>query len=64
MIRTPYVATHFGLFLVPDAGKPTRIADRWQDTMAFTITEQGWYAATSTEAFRSTDRGDTWEQVL
>ena len=32
-----YAATHNGLFRVPDTGKATRIAERFQDTMGFTI---------------------------
>lgn len=32
-----YVATHMGLYRVSDQGKRTRIADRYQDTMAFTV---------------------------
>ena len=34
---TLYAATHFGVFRVGDGGDLTRIADRWQDTMAFTV---------------------------
>ena len=32
-----YVATHFGLFHVDESGRPSRVADRYQDTMAFTV---------------------------
>lgn len=32
-----YAATHYGLFAIPASGKATRIADRYQDTMAFTV---------------------------
>jgi hypothetical protein len=32
-----YVATHTGLHRVSDSGKRTRVADRYQDTMAFTV---------------------------
>lgn len=32
-----YAATHTGLFRVPDTGKATRVADRFQDTMGFTV---------------------------
>lgn len=31
---------------------------------AFTISEQGWYAATETTVLRSTDAGATWTRVL
>ena len=34
---TLFAATHFGLFRIPDEGKATRIADRYQDTMGFTV---------------------------
>ena len=33
-----YAATHYGLFRLPLQGRATRIADRYQDTMGFTIT--------------------------
>ena len=32
-----YAATHFGLFALSADGEATRIADRYQDTMAFTV---------------------------
>lgn len=32
-----YAATHFGLFRIPDTGPATRVADRFQDTMGFTV---------------------------
>ena len=38
---TLYAATHFGVFRVGDGGDLTRIADRWQDTMAFTVIGPG-----------------------
>ncbi|KRF11463.1 hypothetical protein ASG90_17120 [Nocardioides sp. Soil797] len=34
---TLYAATHFGVMPIEDDGSTTRIADGWQDTMAFTI---------------------------
>ncbi|NYI77048.1 F510_1955 family glycosylhydrolase [Nocardioides panzhihuensis] len=66
-----YVATHFGLFHVPDDGKPTRVADRWQDTMAFTVVGPGHFLGSGhpdlTEdlpphlgLIESTDAGETW----
>ena len=33
-----YAATHYGVWRVPIEGKPVRVADRYQDTMGFTIT--------------------------
>ena len=35
---TLYAATHFGLFRVPEQGQAKRVADRFQDTMGFTVT--------------------------
>ena len=32
-----YAATHLGVFQVGDGGELDRVADRWQDTMAFTV---------------------------
>lgn len=66
-----YVATHFGLFHVPDGGKPTRVADRWQDTMAFTVVGPGHFLGSGhpdlTEdlpphlgLIESTDAGESW----
>ena len=34
---TLYAASHTGVFRVPETGKATRIADRYQDTMGFTV---------------------------
>ena len=34
---TLYAATHTGLFRIAGGGKPERIADRYQDTMGFTV---------------------------
>ena len=32
-----YAATHTGLFRIPERGKARRVADRYQDTMGFTV---------------------------
>lgn len=32
-----YAATHTGLFRIPEEGKAARVADRYQDTMGFTV---------------------------
>jgi len=32
-----YAATHYGLFRIPETGPATRVADRFQDTMGFTV---------------------------
>ena len=34
---TLYAATHTGIFALPTEGKATRVADRYQDTMGFTV---------------------------
>ena len=34
---TLYAATHHGVFQIPSAGRAERVADRYQDTMAFTV---------------------------
>jgi photosystem II stability/assembly factor-like uncharacterized protein len=35
---TLYAATHHGLFRIPEHGRATWVADRFQDTMGFTVT--------------------------
>mgnify|MGYP000583692618 CR=1 FL=1 len=40
-----YAATHHGVFKIPTAGTAVRIADRFQDTMGFTIAEAGRFLA-------------------
>lgn len=66
-----YVATHFGLFRVPETGKPTRVADRWQDTMAFTVVGPGHFLGSGHPdlaedlpshlgLIESTDAGESW----
>jgi photosystem II stability/assembly factor-like uncharacterized protein len=68
---TLYVATHFGLVHVDGTGKPTRVADRWQDTMAFTVVGPGHFLGSGhpdmTEdlpshlgLIESTDAGQSW----
>ena len=42
---TLYAAGHFGVFRIDEDGIATRIADRWQDTMAFTVTGPGTFLA-------------------
>ena len=32
-----YAATHFGVWRIPTNGEPVRVADRYQDTMGFTV---------------------------
>ncbi|MFP5252525.1 MAG: F510_1955 family glycosylhydrolase [Actinomycetes bacterium] len=38
---TLYVASHLGVFTLTDDGTVSRVADRWQDTMAFTVVGAG-----------------------
>lgn len=66
-----YVATHFGLFHVDQSGRPSRVADRYQDTMAFTVVGPGRFLGSGHPDLRedlpahlglieSTDAGETW----
>lgn len=71
---TLYVATHFGLFHVEDDEEPTRVADRYQDTMAFTVVGPGHFLGSGHPDLRedlpphlglieSTDAGRTWRPL-
>jgi hypothetical protein len=71
---TLYVATHHGLFHVDQSGEPRRVADRWQDTMAFTVAGPGHFLASGHPDLRedlpphlglieSTDAGETWQPL-
>ena len=71
---TLYVATHFGLFQVKDDHEPTRVADRYQDTMAFTVVGPGHFLGSGHPDLRedlpphlglieSTDAGQTWKPL-
>jgi len=66
-----YIATHFGLFRVDGAKKPERVADRWQDTMAFTVVGPGHFLGSGHPdlsedlpphlgLIESTDAGESW----
>lgn len=68
---TLYAATHSGLFSVPEQGKAVRVADRYQDTMGFTVTGPGTFLGSGHPDLReqsppllglieSTDAGRTW----
>ncbi|MBW1596174.1 F510_1955 family glycosylhydrolase [Streptomyces sp. JJ38] len=72
---TVYAAGHFGVFRLAD-GEATRIADRHQDTMGFTVTGPGTFLGSGHPAMddpeatsphlgliRSTDAGRTWTTV-
>lgn len=71
---TLYVATHFGLFHIDDSGEPSRVADRWQDTMALTVVGPGHFLASGHPDPRedlpshlglieSIDAGQTWKPL-
>ena len=70
-----YAATHSGLFLLPEQGPARRIANRYQDTMGFTIAGPGRFLGSGHPDPReddvrppllglveSTDRGQTWQR--
>ena len=71
---TLYVATHHGLFRVDESGEPRRVADRWQDTMAFSVVGPRHFLASGHPDVRedlpahlglieSTDAGETWRPL-
>ena len=68
-----YVAGHFGVFRMED-GTPERVADRWQDTMAFTIAGPDTFLASGHPDLQedlpphlglieSTDAAETWKHL-
>ena len=71
-----YAATHYGLWRIPAQGGASRVADRYQDTMGFTVVGPGAFLGSGHPDFqmdpdlptrlgliRSTDAGETWESV-
>ena len=70
-----YAATHFGLFRLPgDASQPTRVANRYQDTMGFTVVGANTFLGSGHPDFRedhpprlglieSTDAGESWRPL-
>jgi len=71
---TLYAAGHYGVFRIDPNGSPTRIADRWQDTMAFTVTGPGTFLGSGHPDMRedlpsqlglieSTDAGESWHAL-
>lgn len=71
-----YAATHFGLWRIPEQGEATRVADRYQDTMGFTVLGPGTFLGSGHPDFqmdpdlptrlgliRSADAGETWDSV-
>lgn len=69
-----YAAGHYGVFRIGQDGVPTRIADRWQDTMAFTVTGPHTFLGSGHPDLRedlpphlglieSTDAAETWQPL-
>ncbi len=71
-----YAATHFGLWRIPEQEQATRVADRHQDTMGFTVVGPRTFLGSGHPDFqmdpdlpvrlgliRSDDAGETWESV-
>lgn len=71
-----YAATHSGLFRVPEDGDAERVADRFQDTMGFTVAGPGTFLGSGHPDFqmdpdlpsrlgliRSEDAGKSWDIV-
>lgn len=71
---TLYIASHFGVFEVSEDGTPTRVADRWQDTMGFAIVGPGHFLGSGHPDLRedlpsslglieSSDAAQTWQPL-
>lgn len=71
-----YAATHFGLFALPEDGQAQRIADRFQDTMGFTVVGPNTFLGSGHPdaqkdpalpprlgLIRSTDAAQSWQTV-
>lgn len=67
-----YAGTHYGLIRLPAGGEPTRVADRVQDFMGFTVIGPGHFLASghpgddqdgpsSVGLIESTDGGRSWQ---
>ncbi|MFC3689227.1 F510_1955 family glycosylhydrolase [Aquipuribacter hungaricus] len=66
-------ATHTGLFALRDGWAPRRVADRWQDTMAFTVDGDRLLGSGHPDMrddlpvhlglIQSTDSGETWDAI-
>lgn len=68
---TLYAAGHYGVFRLPDGGEPSRVADRYQDTMGFAVTGPNTFLGSGHPdlseglpsrlgLIESTDAGQTW----
>lgn len=73
---TLYAASHLGLWRISEQGQATRVADRYQDTMGFTVVGPSAFLGSGHPDFqmdpdlptrlgliRSSDAGETWESV-
>jgi len=71
---TLYAATHHGMFRIPATGKATRVANRYQDTMGFTVVGPRRFLGSGHPDLRenkpsrlglieSTDAGQTWRTL-
>lgn len=71
---TLYAASHLGVFRVPASGDAVRIANRYQDTMGFTVIGQSHFLGSGHPDLRedlpshlglieSTDGGQTWQSL-
>jgi hypothetical protein len=70
-----YAASHYGVFRIGSDGSYMRVADRWQDTMAFTVAGPNEFLASGHPDLRerdlpphlglieSTDAAETWTSV-
>lgn len=71
-----YAATHYGLFRIPEQGKASRVANRMQDTMGFTVVGPKTFLGSGHPdgqkdphlpprlgLIRSTDAAQTWQSV-
>jgi len=72
--NTLYAGTHYGLLRLPEQGQATRIADRVQDFMGFTVAGPDHFLASghpgkgqdgpsSLGLIESTDGGQTWQSL-
>ena len=74
---TLYVATHTGMFRVPEEGEARRVGDSFQDTMGFTVVGDGRFLGSGHPdvagaqagqpgrlgLIESSDAGETWQEV-
>jgi len=72
--NTLYAGTHYGLFRLPERGEASRVADRVQDFMGFTVAGPGQFLASghpgegqdgpsSLGLIESKDSGQTWQSL-